>query len=206
MYSQLSVVSFEFNPCFSKQQSLQSTSQGAKCVNSRPTIASAKTETIVCILFSMKFFWRLRLHLTVTPCLFDRYYIVIIKVILCFHDRYTMVLWQACTYDSKWLHVMAAALCFWQVVFVMTGDCGENEHEGFLSYLKIASTSSGQVFLLKKHQVNVVSVLAVRQVMLWADKFQTHEYELDLIKSITPCIFSGIPRYTLYKLQSQVLL
>ena len=88
----------------------------------------------------------------------------------------------------------------------MTGDCGENEHEGFLSYLKIASTSSGQVFLLKKHQVNVVSVLAVRQVMLWADKFQTHEYELDLIKSITPCIFSGIPRYTLYKLQSQVLL
>ena len=117
-----------------------------------------------------------------------------------FYDR------CAYTYDSKWLHAMAAALCFWQVVFVMTGDCGENEHEGFLSYLKIASTSSGQVFLLKKHQVNEVSVLAFRQVMLWADKFRIHEYESDLIKSITPCIFSGIPRYTLYKLQSQVLL
>ena len=58
----------------------------------------------------------------------------------------------------------------------------------------------------QKTPVNVVSVLAVRQVMLWADKFQIHEYESDLIKSITPCIFSGIPRYTLYKLQSQVLL
>nr|XP_018668081.2 hemicentin-1 [Ciona intestinalis] len=77
-----------------------------------------------------------------------------------------------------------------QVVFVLTGDCNERDHDGYRAYERIAATSSGQVFQISREQVSeVVEFIRVsvqaHKVMLLSTDHDTpspsqHEWVLPL--------------------------
>ncbi|KRZ51458.1 Hemicentin-1 [Trichinella nativa] len=71
-----------------------------------------------------------------------------------------------------------------QIVFVMTGDCGDRTHPGYVAFEKLASISSGQIFHLDKADVNKIieyvrMSLQTRAVRIVAeDKEESGNFEI----------------------------
>nr|XP_042899314.1 hemicentin-1 isoform X1 [Parasteatoda tepidariorum] len=103
-----------------------------------------------------------------------------------------------------------------QVVFVMTGDCGNHSHPGYQAYERIASTSSGQVFHLMKSDVdevlNFVRVsLQARKVNLFAidrPAGDLKEFEFDVdgsLREFTISVSGEKPVITLISSRGEVI-
>ncbi|XP_061867610.1 hemicentin-2 [Colius striatus] len=103
-----------------------------------------------------------------------------------------------------------------QVVFVLTGDCGDRSHPGYRVYERIAATSAGQIFHLDKQQVTEVlkwveeAIQASKVHLLSTDHEDGGEHTWPILidpslKEITISLSGPAPRIEVWDAAGRVL-